>query len=195
MQYFYPRPPGGGRPSHTADNGTSHGISIHALRVEGDRVHQGALHSAFHFYPRPPGGGRHTVCKFIGITLLFLSTPSGWRATLTMIITALLLMNFYPRPPGGGRRQVTGVDNIGVIFLSTPSGWRATVNPPAWGHASGISIHALRVEGDDPPFTACVAKRNFYPRPPGGGRLARSRRASIGNRISIHALRVEGDHL
>ena len=25
-----------GDTSHTADNGTSHGISIHALRVEGD---------------------------------------------------------------------------------------------------------------------------------------------------------------
>ena len=33
-----------------------------------------------------------------------------------------------------------------------------------------ISIHALRVEGD--PTACCVAyfSRNFYPRPPGGGR-------------------------
>ena len=34
---FYPRPPGGGRPSETnAANSASDAISIHALRVEGD---------------------------------------------------------------------------------------------------------------------------------------------------------------
>ena len=44
------------------------------------------------------------------------------------------------------------------------------VNPPAWDTDSGISIHALRVEGDAIPYILrhCVA-------------------------ISIHALRVEGD--
>ena len=103
------------------------------------------------------------------------------------------------------------------IFLSTPSGWRATgvimpwadtdgisihalrvegdqVNPPAWGHASGISIHALRVEGDSgyPPCSK-GGLRNFYPRPPGGGRhFPTISRATI-DYISIHALRVEGD--
>ena len=61
-----------------------------------------------------------------GVRLLFLSTPSGWRATKESVprstkksisIHALRVegdgaqcadlvssLNFYPRPPGGGRR-------------------------------------------------------------------------------------------
>ena len=57
-------------------------ISIHALRVEGDRSSS-------------PHTKRHT---------LFLSTPSGWRAT--------------------DLREPTAAPEI---FLSTPSGWRATL--------------------------------------------------------------------
>ena len=58
--------------------------------------------------------------------LEFLSTPSGWRAT--------------------SQSQLASKSGV---FLSTPSGWRATnffdhILP----HIS-ISIHALRVEGDE----------------------------------------------
>ena len=34
-----------------------------------------------------------------------------------------------------------------------------------------ISIHALRVEGDAPFGNILTAAQDFYPRPPGGGRL------------------------
>ena len=100
----------------------------------------------------------------------FLSTPSGWRATLpdgstpaaTIIsIHALrvegdkrlycfgvLKAYFYPRPPGGGRP--------GGEFPTLPA---------------GISIHALRVEGDLEQYPDICAEIE----------------------ISIHALRVEGD--
>ena len=78
-----------------------------------------------------------------------------------------------------------------------------------------ISIHALRVEGDDTPvnvFFVCLhfyprppgggrpefAQKHkqpdhFYPRPPGGGRHALRISAHCCRSISIHALRVEGD--
>ena len=36
--YFYPRPPRGGRQVVEALGGVEHGISIHALREEGDRL-------------------------------------------------------------------------------------------------------------------------------------------------------------
>ena len=58
-------------------------------------------------------------------------------------------------------------------FLSTPSGWRATsFIVPVLLLIQTISIHALRVEGDQafPPTW------------------------STASGISIHALRVEGDH-
>ena len=78
-----------------------------------------------------------------------------------------------------------------------------------------ISIHALREEGDAAAAAASASYSHFYPRPPRGGRRARSRAASVCRRflstpsarratkelyltgtatdISIHALREEGD--
>ena len=57
--YFYPRPPGGGRPEEREAYEALVHISIHALRVEGDRTDR----------PQAPRKAE------------FLSTPSGWRAT------------------------------------------------------------------------------------------------------------------
>ena len=78
----------------------------------------------------------------------FLSTPSGWRATDFMSVKARGQSHFYPRPPGGGRHCCR---EYGI-------------------YVSGISIHALRVEGD------LVYTARFFRQT-----------------ISIHALRVEGD--
>ena len=56
--------------------------------------------------------------------------------------------HFYPRPPRGGRRFVVRLAVELELFLSTPSARRATLcGPPAPSHF-GISIHALREEGD-----------------------------------------------
>jgi len=79
--YFYPRPPGGGRRA---------GPLYHAAR----RVD---------FYPRPPGGGRQIALIAPQICRLFLSTPSGWRATRDLSLRCRSQKDFYPRPPGGGR--------------------------------------------------------------------------------------------
>ena len=57
---------------------------------------------------------------------LFLSTPSARRAT----------------------RDVLPDGDIDIQFLSTPSARRATESARKAGIASGISIHALREEGD-----------------------------------------------
>ena len=56
-----------------------------------------------------------------------------------------------------------------------------------------ISIHALREEGDLPAAFRCTASRNFYPRPPQGGRPSKAKIAQAEAKISIHALREEGD--
>ena len=60
-------------------------------------------------------------------------------------------IHFYPRPPGGGRLSVLFVTvTCPTVFLSTPSGWRATGTVThAFTTIRVISIHALRVEGDD----------------------------------------------
>ena len=169
--------------------------------------------------------------------LTFLSTPSARRATSSSALGATALPDFYPRPPRGGRlvvhcecsldfdfyprpprggRLVLSMSTMhSHLFLSTPSARRATLCGVLGFHGLGISIHALREEGDALSAAMTANPIDFYPRPPRGGRptaltAARTtveflstpsaRRAtgvSVGYRIdtiiSIHALREEGD--
>ena len=55
-------------------------ISIHALRVEGDKACSCIPGiTAADFYPRPPGDTK--LSQIHRTSVVFLSTPSGWRAT------------------------------------------------------------------------------------------------------------------
>ena len=169
--YFYPRPPRGGRlfccPLPAADNG----ISIHALREEGDSAPTAGVLARRNFYPRPPRGGRLVRVFVLCDTNIFLSTPSARRATdlnderakLTKISIHALreegdapayceqtsFCYFYPRPPRGGRLAVKCINHFVIC----------------------ISIHALREEGDGLQSLQVGRLRHFYPRPPRGGRL------------------------
>ena len=167
---FYPRPPGGGRQRRSRRRPKKSGISIHALRVEGDlceachnKMHPISIHAlrvegdrlkyktsarCIDFYPRPPGGGRLAQSTQIVRGTTFLSTPSGWRATRKDVAVFERSRNFYPRPPGGGRPQ----------------------QEAQFTRQHNISIHALRVEGDNVFCATTKRRKNFYPRPPGGGR-------------------------
>ena len=124
--YFYPRPPGGGRRRTAALRKHRQRISIHALRVEGDRADKAQKCTYMDFYPRPPGGGRPSI----------------------PVIPYLSQRHFYPRPPGGGRPLGKTKYVCSPVFLSTPSGWRATIPKANQTNCNRISIHALRVEGD-----------------------------------------------
>ena len=119
-----------------------------------------------------PSGWRATCRISISCSAAdgFLSTPSGWRATL-FEQREVLVLRFLSTPSGWRATTPSQMPFSNEKFLSTPSGWRATCpKAPAHPHAA-ISIHALRVEGD------CSS------------RGSQGRRG----RISIHALRVEGD--
>ena len=83
---------------------TSVQISIHALRVEGDM--QGAV----------------TPVALI----IFLSTPSGWRATSVSAVLG-------------------NMEWISIHALRVEGDWTSIILKGAGAH---ISIHALRVEGD-----------------------------------------------
>ena len=78
-------------------------ISTHALREEGDRVFLRSICPLRNFYPRPPRGGRRGDKLHPGIKLVFLSTPSARRATVSRSPRSLTVWYFYPRPPRGGR--------------------------------------------------------------------------------------------
>ena len=100
---------------------------------------------------------------------------------------------FYPRPPRGGRHLPRWVQQPAGEFLSTPSARRATCPLKPWRLFRSISIHALREEGDSACFCSIPSFRNFYPRPPRGGRQLSSIVKLPPHIISIHALREEGD--
>ena len=78
---------------------------------------------------------------------------------------------FYPRPPRGGRRADPRNGGKGMGFLSTPSVRRATCTARRCISCPGISIHALREEGDTDLSKVPTTQEDFYPRPPRGGRL------------------------
>ena len=58
------------------------GISIHALREEGDALMATLSWCSSHFYPRPPRGGRLVAAMKLCEEIKFLSTPSVRRATV-----------------------------------------------------------------------------------------------------------------
>ena len=90
-----------------------------------------------------------TIKELSQLFWLFLSTPSARRATSRFSLNPNGRQYFYPRPPRGGRRGFHSC--AGLLF--------------------GISIHALREEGDPAAVRAAGPPRE----------------------ISIHALREEGD--
>ena len=146
-------------------------ISIHSLRMEGDR-----------------GKGRNGC-----VEQRFQSTPSAWRETLTPhnwgVIFSISIHSlrmegdlrttvepqkpehFNPLPPHGGRPTKFKVD---ISDLK-------------------ISIHSLRMEGDSFRFFYGGVLIYFNPLPPHGGRPELSIIRHVSNNISIHSLRMEGD--
>ena len=70
---------------------------------------------------------------------------------------------------------------------------RATRYSTDTDRSDGISIHALRGEGDDDAKAAAEWATDFNPRPPWGGRLYKAPARDVDFVISIHALRGEGD--
>ena len=147
-------------------------LSTHALRVEGDATSPTHI-NAMDIFLSTPSGWRATFClDFCKMyAMIFLSTPSGWRATRTRIFCAV-------------------AQHISIHALRV-EGDADNMLPTI--HRIKISIHALRVEGDRLAPSAILLFLYFYPRPPGGGR----RSPGVCNHrlrgISIHALRVEGD--
>ena len=127
------------------------------------------------------------------IALLFLSTPSGWRATAGRKRNGVADRDFYPRPPGGGRPRAASFRPCLPVFLSTPSGWRATYLP--YYHLTFkqfLSTPSGWRATRQKPRTVC--KKSIFLSTPSGWRATTGIITGACDLIiSIHALRVEGD--
>ena len=169
-------------------------ISIHSLRMEGD-----------------------ISCTSISsLSGSFQSTPSAWRETSSCLVSICKSPNFNPLPPHGGRLCPACDDLYNIfIFQSTPSAWRETrlcllsitgelfqSTPSAWRETHYgergeslriISIHSLRMEGDEAlsPLGEKFGISIHSLRMEGDHHLPAKCRN--GMKISIHSLRMEGD--
>ena len=121
-----------------------------------------------------PSVWRETVIARSDSTLkaVFQSTPSVWRETSQSERYSLQLIDFNPLPPCGGRPQKAILFNLGMF----------------------ISIHSLRVEGDESERALQLTAHRFQSTPSVWRetftRSGKQRSATV---ISIHSLRVEGD--
>ena len=149
---------------------TTDTISIHALREEGDAPACRQQARGPNFYPRPPRGGRRRGRRrrFSPAGYFYPRPPRGGRQHPLLAVCSLF--DFYPRPPRGGRpisyNSSPTLILISIHALREEGDLRQAI---AVQHIL-ISIHALREEGDVRLRQQHSSDRNFYPRPPRGGR-------------------------
>ena len=168
-------------------------ISIHALREEGDARLLSSVSWKVEFQSTPSARRATSACARHATHSIFQSTPSARRATSPAPGTSCTPRNFNPRPPRGERPRRSTYAATGEGFQSTPSARRATAPEHLRRNRRGISIHALREEGDGRSRPIRPLIIDFNPRPPRGGRHPHSRQFFLCRKISIHALREEGD--
>ena len=128
--------------------------------------------AAHNFYPRPPRGGRRPCahCSPLGGRIsIHALREEGDNTSNTTTAPARKISIHALREEGDGSSSKG--NGKACKFLSTPSARRATSPIPTWRICDHISIHALREEGDPGHGDKSGAVRNFYPRPPRGGRL------------------------
>ena len=127
----------------------------------------------FYFYPRPPRGGRQHYAELTGMLAEFLSTPSARRATSDYHQRSDQYYDFYPRPPRGGRRYRPATPHRRKTISIHALREEGDVLRDTFDYDISISIHALREEGDPSTSATSASSKNFYPRPPRGGRPSR----------------------
>ena len=103
---------------------------------------------------------------------LFQSTPSAWRETASRPTYPHTRIHFNPLPPHGGRRTIALTSDIPDI---------------------SISIHSLRMEGDQRRHIQCWGRNPFQSTPSAWRETSTVVLPAPRSAISIHSLRMEGD--
>ena len=145
-------------------------ISIHSLRMEGDLFCL-TLKSFDRTFQSTPSAWRETPFslprfQFYAISIHSLRMEGDEREKLPQNQHAY----FNPLPPHGGRLEEKKQFALGKAFQSTPSAWRETETAHVHQFCYDISIHSLRMEGDNIPVIDQIIPTHFNPLPPHGGR-------------------------
>ena len=151
------------------------------------------MHLVKNFYPRPPRGGRRlpVFVKFSDFIIsIHALREEGDFLGLSVRYDKLISIHALREE---GDPITKPCSSKLFVFLSTPSARRATGLGSLCCCGLPISIHALREEGDHKTIQYQPDRKNFYPRPPRGGRPLFQFVSPSAYRISIHALREEGD--
>ena len=124
---FNPRPPWGGRPYRHGLINHVRGISIHALRGEGDK-NSGDNMEIITKFQSTPSVGRATCMKLTAISkAVYFNPRPPWGGRLLLNADDVMHIHFNPRPPWGGRRYALNAHIPAISqFQSTPSVGRAT---------------------------------------------------------------------
>ena len=153
------------------------GISIHALREEGDLfrlVLRSNAPISIHALREEGDAGRGKFHPAFQISIHALREEGDFMCTGF----PTWFLNFYPRPPRGGRQSSKERTGQQELFLSTPSARRATFFCfKVFAHFS-ISIHALREEGDQRAFFVLVSMCVFLSTPSARRATAKTEKAS-----------------
>ena len=162
--------------------------NFNPLPPHGGRRTEWSLKSVLlNFNPLPPHGGRRAGFSFACTICQFQSTPSAWRETHRRSIHVSWHCYFNPLPPHGGRhyRLVTIIrarhfnplpphGGRPLMFCYCPSVRNFNPLPPHGGRRSCrvgckririISIHSLRMEGDEGTARKTVFSGTFQSTP------------------------------
>ena len=183
--------------------------------MEGDRQNLGKNVSWNAFQSTPSVWRETALSRSVPTTNPFQSTPSVWRETSCYNRIMESTKHFNPLPPYGGRRAEKLWQQTAGKFQSTPSVWRETKEETFWqmvqafqstpsvwretfrhhrlGRRRNISIHSLRMEGDDAILHKIADIALFQSTPSVWRETQYFRIVSSTIFISIHSLRMEGD--
>ena len=190
---FYPRPPRGGRPcSYSRITKGVLFLSTPSARRATVFVSPESSPGR-NFYPRPPRGGRHhrPYSQYLQQNISIHALREEGDRWKNQGSRGGFISIHALREEGDLQEQQDALRHqISIHALREEGDVGADEHI---GNGDLISIHALREEGDHTSPWNGNPLRNFYPRPPRGGRLCKRPKKKGSCRISIHALREEGD--
>ena len=166
-QHFYPRPPRG-RPTLWLWLPCRR-IFLSTPSARRATAYRHSQADVVNFYPRPPQGGRRKLLDHLIRERAISIHALRKEGDVFGMLPFRSVKNFYPRPPRGGRPPVVarGYPSAKISIHALREGATSVVTRPSVSLAFLSTPSARRDAG---PQLRERPERDFYPRPPRGGR-------------------------